>query len=470
VQYLDKNGFMKKLPKVADLLEEPDIKDLIARSNRNYVTAVLRESLESLRMKMIEMVHEGNVADINEDDLKHQVISMATNKLSFSPYSLKPVINATGVVLHTNLGRAPLPEEVLHRIEAVASGYSNLEFDLGIGERGERYSHVRQLLCDITGAEDAIVVNNNAAAVLLCLSAVASGREVVVSRGQLVEIGGSFRIPDVMAQSGAKLVEVGTTNKTHLRDYEMAINENTALLLKVHTSNFKLVGFTSQVADEDLKALGAKYHLPVMEDLGSGVLVDLRPYGFPGEPTVQDSVKAGIDLVTFSGDKLLGGPQAGVILGKEEYISKIKRHPLTRAVRIDKLTLAALEAVLRLYKDGRWKHIPVLSMLIESKDEMEDRARRLAAGLEGVLKGKGEVETVSDVSQAGGGSLPGAEIPTTCVAISADGLSAGEMAQRLRQVPVPVIARIKKDKLLFDLRTISEKDIEKIVEMVGKAL
>lgn len=467
---MDKNFFMKKLPKIADLLEEAEIKDLILRLNKIYVTNVLRESLESIRLKMLTMIEDGNVPDRSEEDLKKEVISLAINKLSFSPYSLKPVINATGVVLHTNLGRAPLPEEALKRIQMVASGYSNLEFDLSIGERGERYSHVRELLCDITGAEDALVVNNNAAAVLLCLSAIASGREVVISRGQLVEIGGSFRIPDVMAQSGAKLVEVGTTNKTNIRDYEMAINENTALLLKVHTSNFKQIGFTSQVTDEELKALWEKYNLPVMEDLGSGVLLDMRSFGFSEEPRVQDSVRAGMDLITFSGDKLLGGPQAGIILGKAEYISVIKRHPLNRAVRIDKLTLAALEAVLRLYKDGRWKHIPVLAMLMESIDDMEDRAQKLAEGVKEVLNEKGRVEIINDVTQAGGGSLPGVEIPTKCVGISVDGISPEEMAKRLRQVSFPVVARVKKDKLLFDLRTISEKEIEKIVEMVGKAI
>ncbi|AYO30946.1 L-seryl-tRNA(Sec) selenium transferase [Biomaibacter acetigenes] len=467
---MDKNNIMRKLPKVADLLEETEIKDLMTIFNRNYLTDILRESLETVRVKIMEKLESGDATDKSENELKDEVISLAINKLSFSPYSLRPVINATGVVLHTNLGRAPLPEEAMKRIEMVAKAYSNLEFDIGRGERGERYSHVRELLCDITGAEDAMVVNNNAAAVLLCLSSLASGHEVVISRGQLVEIGGSFRIPDVMAQSGARLVEVGTTNKTHLKDYEMAINENTALLLKVHTSNFKLVGFTSQVSNEELITLGAKHNLPVMEDLGSGVLVDLKPYSLPEEPTVQDSVKAGMDLVTFSGDKLLGGPQAGIIVGKKGYISKIKRHPLTRAVRIDKLTLAALEAVLRLYKDGLWQHIPVLAMLTESKDAMENRARKLAEGLEGVLTGKGKVEIVDDVSQAGGGSLPGAEIPTRAVAVSVHDISSGELAERLRKVPTPVIARIKKDKLLFDVRTITEKDVEKIVEMVGKAL
>ncbi|HHW01982.1 MAG TPA: L-seryl-tRNA(Sec) selenium transferase [Thermoanaerobacterales bacterium] len=461
---------MRKLPKMADLLEENEIKDLMEKFNRKYLTEVLRESLETVRVRMMEAFERGEVPDKSENELKDEVISIAASKLSFLPYSLKPVINATGVVLHTNLGRAPLPEEAIERIETAARTYSNLEFDLERGERGERYSHVRKLLCDITGAEDAMVVNNNAAAVLLCLSALAFGKEVVISRGQLVEIGGSFRIPDVMAQSGARLLEVGTTNKTHLEDYEKAINENTALLLKVHTSNFKMVGFTSCVTKEELINLGRKHNLPVMEDLGSGVLVDLKPYGLPEEPTVQDSIKAGMDLVTFSGDKLLGGPQAGIILGKKEYILKIKHHPLTRAVRIDKLTLAALEAVLRLYKDGLWQHIPVLAMLTEPKDAMENRARKLSEALERVLNGRGRVEIVDDVSQAGGGSLPGSEIPTRAVAVSVDGISAAELAERLRKVPVPVIARIKRDKLFFDMRTIADKDIEKMAEMVGEAL
>lgn len=466
---MDKNDFLRRLPKVSDLLEEPEIKELILRYNRNFVTDMLRESLETVRAEMIEELERGEGLNKSGDDLKNGVIHL-TLKKTLSPYSLKPVINATGVVLHTNLGRAPLPQQALERIKIVAGGYSNLEYDLEEGERGERYSHVLQLLRDVTGAEDAMVVNNNAAAVLLCLSALAHHREVVISRGELVEIGGSFRIPEVMAQSGARLVEVGTTNKTHIKDYEMAINENTVLLLKVHTSNFRLVGFTSQVSRQELKALGIKYNLPVMEDLGSGVLMNLENFGIYKEPTVQDSIKDGIDLVTFSGDKLLGGPQAGIIVGKKDYISRIKKHPMTRAVRIDKLTLAALEAVMRLYKDGEWQKIPVLSMLVESKDAMEGRAKKLAAGLEKFLAGKGKVQIADDFSEAGGGSLPGVELPTKVVMLKINGISCDLIAERLRKGPIPVIARIKKDSLVFDLRTVKEDDIDKIIEMVEKAI
>jgi L-seryl-tRNA(Ser) seleniumtransferase len=462
---------LRLLPKVADLLEEPEIKTLIERFGRNAVRESIRDSLEHLRLKFAKALEAGDVHEHKtRDELKNEVISLAIRRLTSPAYNLRPVVNATGVVIHTNLGRAPLPPEALDRITAIAGGYSNLEYDMERGERGERYNHVRDILCEITGAEDAMVVNNNAAAVLLCLSALASGREVIISRGQLVEIGGSFRIPDVMAQSGARLVEVGTTNKTRLSDYEKAITENTALLLKVHTSNFRLVGFTSQVDSKDLKALGEKYNLPVMEDLGSGVLIDLKPFGLPEEPTVQASVKVGMDIITFSGDKLLGGPQAGIIIGKKELVERIKRHPLTRAVRIDKLTLAALEAVLRFYKDEEWQKIPVLSMLTKSRAVMEAQAQKLAAGIADVLGKNGNVEVVEDVSQAGGGALPGANIPTVTVAVGLEGIPAQELAQRLRNAPTPIIGRIKRDRFLLDLRTLNEKDIEKVIEMVRNIL
>jgi L-seryl-tRNA(Ser) seleniumtransferase len=315
-----------------------------------------------------------------------------------------------------------------------------------------------------------MVVNNNAGAVLLALSALASGREVVISRGQLVEIGGSFRVPDVMAQSGATLVEVGTTNKTRIADYERAINDNTALLLKVHTSNFKFVGFWSEVKIEDLKSLGLKYGIPVMEDLGSGVLIDLAKFGLPPEPTVQSSVKAGADIVTFSGDKLLGGPQAGIILGKKEYIEKIKRHPLTRALRIDKLTLSALEAVLKIYRNEDYEKIPVLKMLLKSPEEMEKTAKKLAGELKKVVLDEGAIEIMDDASAVGGGSLPGVELPTKVVAIAIRTLSPDDLAKRLRSARIPVIGRIKKDKFLLDIRTLSEDDLKVIPEMVGSVL
>jgi L-seryl-tRNA(Ser) seleniumtransferase len=467
---LDKNQVMRKLPKVAELLNQPEISLLCEKKGRNRVTDAIRESIDMVRQNLVKELKESGYAEPDAKDLIEQVISYTMEKLSSSPYILRPIINATGVVLHTNLGRAPLPQTALDRILKIAGSYSNLEYDIQKGGRGERYDHVREVLCQITDAEDALVVNNNAAAVLLCLSAIASGKEVIISRGQLVEIGGSFRVPDVMAQSGARLVEVGTTNKTHLIDYEDAISEETGMLLKVHTSNFKVIGFTSNVDNMELSSLGHKYNIPVMEDLGSGILVDLTPYGFPYEPTVSDSLKAGVDLVTFSGDKLLGGPQAGIVVGKKELIARIKSHPLTRAVRIDKMTLAALEAVLLLYKDGFWHKVPTVNMLTKSLKTMEAQARLLYEGLTNIIGGKGQVKIIDDISETGGGSYPGHEMPTKAVTVEIKEISAQKISERLREAPVPVIGRIKKDKFLLDVRTMTDEDIIKTIEMVGKLI
>ncbi|MCF6096624.1 L-seryl-tRNA(Sec) selenium transferase [Thermovorax subterraneus] len=468
---MEKREVLSKLPKVSELMEEDSIKLLEQQYGRQPVLRAVREGIEEVRHLIERSLEMGFEIQADEEYLKREALERTVKLASrYGSYSLKKVINATGVVLHTNLGRAPLPEEALRNIVDVARGYSNLEFDLEEGKRGERYDHVRGLLCDITGAEDAVVVNNNAGAVLLSLSALASGKEVVISRGQLVEIGGSFRVPDVMTQSGATLVEVGTTNKTRIADYERAINDNTALLLKVHTSNFKFVGFWSEVKIEELKSLGLKYGIPVMEDLGSGVLVDLAKFGLPHEPTVQSSVKAGADIVTFSGDKLLGGPQAGIILGKKEYIEKIKRHPLTRALRIDKLTLSALEAVLKIYRNEDYDKIPVLKMLLKSPEDMEKNAKKLAEYLKKVVRDKGTVEIFDDTSAVGGGSLPGVELPTKVVAVTIRTLSPDDLAKRLRSGRIPIIGRIKKDKFLLDIRTLSEEDLRVIPEMVGSVL
>ncbi|MCG0276702.1 MAG: L-seryl-tRNA(Sec) selenium transferase [Thermosediminibacteraceae bacterium] len=468
---MERNEILRKLPKVSDLLDEAPIKALKEKYGRWAVLSAVRQSIDEIRRALEKALEKGFEDAVSEENLKKEALDRAIELVDkYRSHNLKRVVNATGVVLHTNLGRAPLPEEALKNILEVASGYSNLEYDLDEGTRGERYDHIRGLLCDITGAEDAMVVNNNAGAVLLVLSALAAGREVIISRGQLVEIGGSFRVPEVMAQSGAKLVEVGTTNKTRISDYERAINENTALLLKVHTSNFKLVGFWSEVKIEELKSLGLKYGIPVMEDLGSGVLVDLKKFGLPPEPTVQESVKAGADIVTFSGDKLLGGPQAGIILGKKEFVEKIKRHPLTRALRIDKLTLSALEAVLKIYRSGELERIPVIRMLIKSPEEMEKCARKLAAELQKAIQGKGTVEVIDDISQVGGGSLPGVELPTKAVSIELQAFGPDDLARRLRMTRIPIIGRIKKGKFLLDVRTMSEDDLKIVSEMVGSVL
>ncbi|MGB9812506.1 MAG: L-seryl-tRNA(Sec) selenium transferase [Thermovenabulum sp.] len=466
------NDILKKLPKIGDLLIHPEIENLITIFGKNLVLKSVREAVDELREFLISSNLNAELKEnIYKDELIKEAVRITLKKLEVNKaYSLKKVVNATGVVLHTNLGRAPLPKEALENIYKIASGYSNLEYELDEGERGERYSHVRQLLIELTGAEDAMVVNNNAGAVLLCLSALSRGKEVIVSRGELIEIGGSFRIPEVMLQSGAKLVEVGTTNKTHLYDYERAINENTSLLLKVHTSNYKIIGFTSSVDRVDLKKLGEKYNLPLMEDLGSGVLVDLRKYGIPYEPTVQDSVKAGVDVVTFSGDKLLGGPQAGIVVGKKEIIDKIKKHPLNRALRIDKLTLSSLEAVLKIYFEGNLDKIPVIRMISKDMETLKEDAEKLASSLNSILNERGRAIVLDDLSEVGGGSLPGVELPTKVVALKIDGLGPEKIAQKLRLAEIPVIGRIKRDQFLLDVRTMSEDDIKYTVDMVRKVL
>ncbi|KYO64744.1 L-seryl-tRNA(Sec) selenium transferase [Thermovenabulum gondwanense] len=466
------NDTLRKLPKIGDLIERPEIRELVYIHGKKVVLKAAREAVNELRGHLILLETSQPLKEtLTEENLIKEAIKIIVEKLEeYKSFSLKKVINATGVVLHTNLGRAPLPKEVLENINNIASGYSNLEFDLDEGERGERYSHVKNLLMELTGAEDAMVVNNNAGAVLLCLSALSKGKEVIVSRGELIEIGGSFRIPDVMLQSGAKLVEVGTTNKTHLYDYERAINENTSLLMKVHTSNYRIIGFTSGVERHELKKLAEKYNLVFMEDLGSGVLVDLRKYGIPYEPTVQDSVKAGVDVVTFSGDKLLGGPQAGIIVGRREIIEKVKKHPLNRALRIDKLTLASMEAILKIYLEGNIERIPVIKMISKDLETLKRDAEKLAEGLNSILKEKGSAVILDDLSEVGGGSLPGVQMPTKVVALRVCGLEPEEISKKLRSAKIPVIGRINKNEYLLDVRTMNEEDIFYTIDMVGKII
>jgi L-seryl-tRNA(Ser) seleniumtransferase len=374
------------------------------------------------------------------------------------------VINATGIILHTNLGRAPLCREALERIVEVSRGYSNLEFDLAAGRRGLRYDHVREILCELTGAEDALVVNNNAAAVLLVLSSLARGREAVVSRGELIEIGGEFRIPEVMERSGAILREVGATNRTHLSDYERAIGENTALIMKVHTSNFRIVGFTEEVPVPDLVALGSRRGIPVMNDLGSGCFLRLERYGLQREPTVAEAVKEGADVITFSGDKLLGGPQAGVIVGRKDLLEAIKRNPLNRALRIDKLTLAALEATARLYlnEQDAVAGLRSLTALTEPVEAAARRAGRLMRMLKREALPGVTLALRKGSSLSGGGSLPTQQIPTVLVALRSEGLSAARIDEKLRALPVPVVARISGDEVLFDPRTLSAEELSEL--------
>ncbi len=380
------------------------------------------------------------------------------------------VINGTGVVIHTNLGRSVLPDEAMAMIARVGGGYSNLEFDLNTGKRGSRYSLVEEILCELTGAEAGLVVNNNAAAVLLCLDTLAKGREVIVSRGQLVEIGGSFRIPDVMTRSGATLVEVGATNRTHLRDYEGAITAETALLLKVHTSNYRMIGFSSEVPLPEMVELAARHDLPVMEDLGSGSLIDLSRFGLMKEPTVGEVVKAGADVVTFSGDKLLGGPQAGIILGHRQIIDRIKSNPMTRALRIDKFTLAGLEAVLRLYydEDVALAKIPTLAMLSVPKEQLAARARRLSRRIKKALGDRCRVTMLKTDSRVGGGAMPEQDLPTTAVALQPGSISVNELEELLRKGEVPVIGRIENDLFLLDMRTVADREIIPLADIILK--
>jgi len=382
--------------------------------------------------------------------------------------SLRPVINATGVIVHTNLGRSILSERALRKFRPLSGGYSNLEYDLDLGKRGSRYTHVEGILKEITAAEAAMVVNNNAAAVLISLETLAKGREVVVSRGQLVEIGGSFRIPDVMRKSGAQMVEVGTTNKTHLRDYEEVIGPDTALLLKVHRSNFQIVGFTEDVETASLVALGRKYGIPVIEDLGSGCLVDFSKYGMMGEPTVQQVLSGGVDLVTFSGDKLLGGPQAGIILGRKNLVDAIRNNQLNRALRIDKLTLLALEETLNTYRDesAAIKEIPTLNMITQPYDRLKRKAQRLVKMI-GELNGRNfTVDLVDGNSKAGGGALPLLEMPSRLVCLKPKRLSAYFMEEWFRSHEPPIIVRIERDHILLDMRTIQEKELKSVTRAI----
>lgn len=458
------NRLFSTLPSVDEVLKSPDGKKWLSQFQRKIVIEAVREVIALKRREILE----GGTADLSPAALSAEIGQMIVRLSSFS---LLPLINATGIVIHTNLGRAVLSEKILDNVREAGSSYSNLEYDLAGGKRGKRHTHTKRLLKDITGAEDAFVVNNNAAAVLLCLNTMAQDREVIVSRSELVEIGGSFRIPDVMASSGAVLREVGTTNKTHLSDYENAVTDNTALILKVHQSNYKIIGFTEGVPIEDLVSLGRKHDLPVMYDLGSGCLIDLKPYGILDEPSVSDIVETDVDIVSFSGDKLLGGPQGGIIVGKKRHLEKIQKNPLARAVRIDKLAIAAFEATLMEYLDPEKAktEIPVLNMLLQSPSEIQVRAKKIALELRKIT-GAASISVVPDSSKAGGGSLPEIAFPTFAVSIRPAGLSVNELESRLRSGTPSVIARIKFDSLILDARTIRKHEISDLVRVVASSL
>ncbi len=455
---------LRRLPSVDELLKDSNIQDLLARVPRKLVVASLREVLETARRHLLSHQEDPLPPVPSVTELVQKALILCEQKNAFT---LQPVVNATGIVVHTNLGRSLLAEEALERLQVVCRSYSNLEYDLVHGRRGSRYVHAEAILREITGAEAALVVNNNAAAVLLVLNTLAKGQEVIVSRGQLVEIGGSFRIPDVMAASGAILREVGCTNRTHLYDYENAIGERTRLLMKVHCSNYRLVGFTSEVPLEDLVQLAHRHQLLVVEDLGSGSLVDVSPVGLPQEPTAQQAVRAGVDVVTFSGDKLLGGPQAGIILGRKELIAQCKKNPLTRALRVDKMTLAALEATLRLYRDEptAWRRIPTLEMIARPLEILRDAAIRLAQKIqEGIDGSLLNVQVSEGFSQVGGGALPERNLPTYVVAVSSKRWSANQLEQFLRANSPPIIGRIESERFLMDMRTLRDGDAETIVQ------
>jgi len=453
---------LKGLPKIDEMMLLLEKREDIAAMPRELVKEACRSVVEALRGRILTDKRKGG--ELRLPTPEAAAAQAAQILTGFGQYHLRRVINATGVILHTNLGRAPLCREALERVNEVARGYSNLEYDLDKGERGLRYDHVRRLLCALTGDEEALVVNNNAAAVLLVLNSLAEGKEAIVSRGELIEIGGEFRIPDVMEKSGARLKEVGTTNRTRLADYQRAVGPETGLILKVHTSNFRIMGFTEEADLLPLVALGKKHGLPVMDDLGSGCLIELDRYGLVREPTVRDVLFTGVDVVTFSGDKLLGGPQAGIILGKKKILETIRKNPLNRALRIDKLTLAALEATLAKYlrPDQALADIRVLRALTEPQAAVKARARRLAALLRRTLPEGVILSLMDGVSMAGGGSLPTQEIPTVLIGIRADRLSAAALEQGLRRWKTPIIVRVADDQVLLDPRTLAPEEYGEI--------
>ncbi len=450
---------LRLLPGVDKILGAGRIKELESLFPHDLIVELIRESLNNYRALILQGKEAPSLNEII-DNVSHQVLALARP-------SIRPLINATGVALHTNLGRAPLSEDTIAAMDTVSRSYNNLEFDLASGERGSRHVHVESLLCRLTGAEAGLIVNNNASAVLLGLTALAKRKEVIVSRGQAVEIGGGFRIPEVMRQSGAKLIEVGTTNCTYIRDYEQAITPQTAALLRVHSSNFLVMGFTHMVTLEEMVSLGRQYNIPVFDDLGSGCPLDTSPFGLSHEPTIQESIAGGVDLAFFSGDKLLGGPQAGIIIGKKFYIDKLKKHPLVRAIRIDKTRIAGLSATLVHYLKGEaLDKIPVWRMISLPLAEIERRASLWVKALDD------RARALDGESLIGGGSLPGTTLPTRLLAIGEAGKPAlaQKIARRLRSQEPPVIGRISENLLLLDPRTVLPGEDDLLIKALKQAL
>jgi len=455
---------LRMLPSVDEMLREGRIAAMAERDSRTVVTEAVRAALQNLRDSILEGHLNASQVELAVSALPEAVERFVRRAMRTS---LRPVINATGVILHTNLGRAPIANAAIEHIREVAPGYSNLEFDLESGERGKRDVHVQRLFAHLLGAEvSTIVVNNNAAAVLLALNTLAEGGEVLVSRGELVEIGGSFRIPDVMSKSGAALREVGSTNRTRLADYERALTDRTKLILRVHRSNFQIVGFTEQPSLSEMVTLAHERGLPVMEDLGSGALFDLATIGVSGEPGVAESLVAGVDVVTYSGDKLLGGPQAGILSGKPEIITRMRSNALFRALRVDKLTYAALEATLLAYVRQDYDAVPALRMMRASAEEIGARAQAMARDLPATYR----AEIADGESVIGGGAAPGATLKTRLLIIALEGVSADELATRLRHADPPVIARVEEDRVLLDLRTVFPEQDTVILQTLRSAM
>jgi len=453
---MKKQDLFRSIPKVDDLLNNKRIKNYLGDGSREIVKYFIDEELSILRRKISQL----DASALDEFKIDDEVLTQTIIKKAkeYAQMNLRSVVNGTGIVIHTNLGRSCISESVAEEVFKIATCYSNLEFDLSTGKRGHRYNHIEELICRLTGAEGAMVVNNNAAAVMLVLDTLASNKEAIVSRGELVEIGGSFRVPDVMKRSGTVLREVGTTNKTHLRDYENAMNEATGILLKVHTSNYRILGFTETVEREALVKLGEESKVPVYEDLGSGLLFDFSEFLNVDEPTVQAIVKSGIDVISFSGDKMLGGPQAGIIIGKKKYIEAMKYNQLTRALRVDKMTLAALEGTLREYldKSSIIKNNPTLRNILITPEGIYAKTKALKALLEDV-EGL-STPIIEDVSQVGGGSMPLTELKTYGLVINLKGFKPDEISKALRVSSNPIVGRIKNDQFMIDLRTIERKE------------
>lgn len=463
----DRRTLLRQLPAIDRLLGTPPLSVLAATHAHAQLREAAQRAVEELRRQLLD-----ERAPLPE--LTVEAVAARAGELlaALETPSLRRVLNLTGTVLHTNLGRAPLADEALQAVTEAARGYSTLEYDLAAGKRGERHVHVEELICRLTGAEAALAVNNNAGAMLLCLAALAGGQSAVVSRGELIEIGGSFRIPEIMAAGGVRLIEVGATNKTHLDDYRRGLAADTTLILKVHTSNYRILGFTSAVSGSELAALGQERGIPVLEDLGSGLLLDLSAHGLPHEPTVREVLATGIDLVTFSGDKLLGGPQAGVIAGRRELVGRLKKHPLARALRLDKMTLAALEATLRLYLDPERarRALPTLRMLTASAADLDARCLALLPALQAAAGERAVLQIVAAAATVGGGAMPLAELPGRAIAVTPAHSSAQALADRLRFTDPPVLGRLQDDRLLLDPRTLLPGEEELLAAALGQAL